>query len=285
MHPSIRRQIARGLAAAAALSWAVAWGLPALWSLVGGVDLYHQNSAMGQWLHGIVPLRENTFVCLRDMVVAAIPAGALLAAGRRAGTGAEAPRAWRPAPLLATLLVIATAQSALVAGAFQFDWWSPSFMILMDLVPAVMCTAALAVLLRRFGPVRDWDGGALLTVGTLAVGAAAGVISALEIGWLVFGPGRFPPRPELPLQLAHWPLALGLAALACRWVLTRPGPKPRGAYVVAVLAGFVFPVVLMMNLGQVFLLPILLLAMLVAGQWLQAWSERETPRIRVALQG
>jgi hypothetical protein len=282
--PSIRQQIARGLSAAAALVWAMAWGLPAFWSLASGVDLYHQTSAMGEWLQAFAPLRENTWVCLRDIVVAAIPGAALLALGRRGGSGVEAPRAWRPMPLLATLLVIQAVQSAMVTGIVEYDLWTRTTGVLMEAVPAVMAAAALAVLLRRSGPVREWDGGALLSVGTLAVAFVAPLISATGLYWLMFGPRPTAFQTELPLHLLHWPLALGLAALACRWVSTRPGRKPRGAYALAVLAGFVFPVLLTMTLGHLYMLPITLLAMLVVGQHLHAWAERGTPSARMAIQ-
>lgn len=283
MHPSIRQQIARSLSAAAALTWALAWGVPALWSLASGVDLYQQTSAMGEWLRAFIPLRENTWICLRDLAVAAVPGAALLALGR-SPAGARAARAWNPVPLLLALMGIQGAQMVMVMGAFRFDLWSRPYAVLMDAVPAALSAAALGVLLRRLGPVREWSTGALLSVGTLAVATAAPLFSGLAMYWMMFGPRPIPSRPALALFGLHWPLALGLAALACRWVSTRPGRKPRGAYALAVLAGFVFPVLLMMNLGQVWFLPTLLLAMLAAGQQLWTWSERETPSARMAIQ-
>ncbi|HEU4456518.1 MAG TPA: hypothetical protein VFR81_25850 [Longimicrobium sp.] len=285
MNHSIRQQIARGLAAAAALTWALAWGAPALWSLASGVDLYQQTTALGEWLHGLVPLRENTFACLRDLAVAAVPGAALLALDRRGEAGMGSPRAWRPVPLLLALLAIVAAQSALLTGAIRFDLWSPGYALLLDGVPAAMAAAALAVLLRRLGPVREWTGGALLAVGTLVVGVVAPVTSGMTMAWLFFGPRPLAARPALAFSQLHWVLALGLAALACRWVATRPGPKARAAYPLAVLGGFAFPVLLMMSPGQVYLLPAMLLAMTAAGQQLWSWSERETPPVHVALQG
>lgn len=285
MNPSIRRQIARGLAAAAALTWALVWGVPALWSLASGVDLYQQTTALGEWLRGLVPLRENTFACLRDLAVAAIPGAALLTLERRGEAGAGSPRAWRPVPLLLALLAIVAAQSVMLEGVLRYDLWSPAYALVMDGVPAVMAAAALAVLLRRLGPVREWSGGALLAVGTLIVGVAAPLISGMTMYWLLFGPRPLAARPTFPYPQIHWVLALGLAALTCRWVATRPEPKARAAYPLAILGGFAFPVLLMMSPAQVYILPAMLLAMAAAGQQLWSWSERETPSVHVALQG